>query len=86
MRNWRTTALPSRSVGATPGEGSSDEASAERLKVASVPARPPPTTEALPSLSTRITVGGCTRTYMANPSEAIASTPKIIASSMARFA
>src|SRR2546430_13749623 len=30
-RNWRTTALPSRSVGATPAKASADEASADKL-------------------------------------------------------
>ena len=65
---------------------SADDASADRLNVVILLARGPPTTKALPSLSTRITVGGCMRTYTANPREPIASTPKIIAKSMARFA
>src|SRR5229473_2705138 len=38
-RKWCTTARPSRSVGATPGAGSADEASAARLNVATLPTR-----------------------------------------------
>src|SRR5260370_264575 len=73
--------LASRTVGAR-----RKEAPAYRLSVAPLPPWGPPTTKAFPSLSTRITVGGCMRTYIANPSEPIASMPKIIARSMARFA
>jgi hypothetical protein len=46
----------------------------------------PPTIVASPSLSTRITVGGCRRTYTAKAKELKAITPNTIASTIERFA
>src|ERR1039458_9991282 len=81
LRNRRTTAFASTSLG---------PASAAEARNVRPRARPengvPPTTVASPSAPTRITVGGCNRTYTAKAKDPVATTPNKRASTIDRLA